>query len=95
LVNSIVLQAWEAAHGCDRDLVIGITGPTGFRAHAWLDGDPHADDAGMAASELGSNGARRRSAAVPEAASPTGRDERNPTPYVELLRRSSPRSEHK
>jgi hypothetical protein len=37
LVNSIVLQAWEAAHGRRRDLVIGTTG---FHAHAWLDGDP-------------------------------------------------------
>jgi Transglutaminase-like superfamily len=40
LVNAIVLQAWEAAHGRPRDLVIGTTGPEGFRAHAWLDGDP-------------------------------------------------------
>jgi len=40
LVNAIVLQAWEAAHGRRRDLVIGTTGPEGFRAHAWLDGDP-------------------------------------------------------
>ena len=40
LVNSIVLQAWEAAHGQRRDLVIGTTGPEGFHAHAWLDGDP-------------------------------------------------------
>lgn len=40
LVNSIVMQAWEAAHGRRRDLVIGTTGPEGFHAHAWLDGDP-------------------------------------------------------
>jgi hypothetical protein len=40
LVNAIVLQAWEAAHGRRRDLVIGTTGPQGFGAHAWLDGDP-------------------------------------------------------
>jgi hypothetical protein len=40
LVNAIVLQAWEAAHGQRRDLVIGTTGPDGFHAHAWLDGDP-------------------------------------------------------
>jgi hypothetical protein len=39
-VNAIVLQAWEAAHGQRRDLVIGTTGPDGFHAHAWLDGDP-------------------------------------------------------
>ena len=40
LVNSIVMQAWEAAHGKRRDLVIGTTGPESFEAHAWLDGDP-------------------------------------------------------
>ena len=39
LVNAIVLQAWEAAHGRRRDLVVGITGPDGFSAHAWLQGD--------------------------------------------------------
>jgi len=39
LVNAIVLQAWEAAHGRRRDLVIGATGPEDFHAHAWLDGD--------------------------------------------------------
>ena len=39
LVNAIVLQAWEAAHGRRRDLVIGATGPHDFHAHAWLDGD--------------------------------------------------------
>ncbi len=34
-------------HGRRRDLVVGITGPDGFRAHAWLEGDPvpAADDA--------------------------------------------------
>jgi hypothetical protein len=40
LVNAIVLQAWEAAHGRRRDLVIGITAPEAFSAHAWLEGDP-------------------------------------------------------
>ena len=40
LVNSIVIQAWEAAHGERRDLVIGTTGPGDFEAHAWLEGDP-------------------------------------------------------
>jgi hypothetical protein len=40
LVNSIVMQAWEAAHGKRRDLVIGTTGPDDFEAHAWLEGDP-------------------------------------------------------
>jgi hypothetical protein len=40
LVNAIVRQAWEAAHGQRRDLVIGTTAPDDFRAHAWLEGDP-------------------------------------------------------
>jgi transglutaminase superfamily protein len=41
LVQAIVLQAWEAAQGHSRDLVIGVTSPRAeaFRAHAWLDGD--------------------------------------------------------
>lgn len=40
LVRSLVLQAWDAAHGTDRDVIIGVTGSTDFQAHAWLDGDP-------------------------------------------------------
>jgi hypothetical protein len=40
LVTSIVLQSWEAAHGHRRDLVVGVTSPSEFGAHAWLDGDP-------------------------------------------------------
>lgn len=41
LVDARVRQAWEEAHGRERALVIGVTAPsTGFRAHAWLDGDP-------------------------------------------------------
>ncbi len=41
LVRSMVLQAWDASHGRRRDLVIGVTSPRqGFRAHAWLEGDP-------------------------------------------------------
>jgi hypothetical protein len=44
LVRSIVLQAWRAARGRSCALVIGVTAPgSGFRAHAWLDGDPHGD----------------------------------------------------
>ncbi len=40
LLQALVLQHWDAAHGQPRDLVIGVTPPsTGFRAHAWLDGD--------------------------------------------------------
>lgn len=41
LVRSAVRQAWYAARGREHDLVIGVTTPSsGFRAHAWLDGDP-------------------------------------------------------
>ena len=39
LERSLVLQRWLAAHGDERDVVIGTTGPAGFQAHAWLDGD--------------------------------------------------------
>ncbi len=45
LVRSLVLQAWHAAHGTDRDLVIGVRHADGaVEAHAWLEGDPDADD---------------------------------------------------
>jgi hypothetical protein len=46
LVRALVLQAWYAAHGDARDVVIGVTSPAdGFRAHAWLEGDPpHHED---------------------------------------------------
>lgn len=41
LVSASIRQAWDAAHGHPRDLVIGVTPPSeGFRAHAWLEGDP-------------------------------------------------------
>jgi hypothetical protein len=41
LVRANLLQAWEAAQGRRRDLIIGVTAPgPGFRAHAWLAGDP-------------------------------------------------------
>jgi hypothetical protein len=41
LVRAMVYQAWFAANGDERDLIIGVTAPgNGFRAHAWLDGDP-------------------------------------------------------
>ena len=40
LVEALVLQAWDAAHGQRRDVVIGVTGAQDFQAHAWLDGDP-------------------------------------------------------
>jgi Transglutaminase-like superfamily len=38
--RSLVLQAWHAAHGERRDVIVGVTAPGNeFRAHAWLDGD--------------------------------------------------------
>jgi hypothetical protein len=41
LVKASVRQRWHAAHGDQRDLIIGVTPPAeGFKAHAWLDGDP-------------------------------------------------------
>lgn len=41
LVRATVRQAWERSQDRGRDLVIGVTAPSGgFRAHAWLDGDP-------------------------------------------------------
>jgi hypothetical protein len=40
LERSLVLQYWYASHGICRSLVIGVTAPSsGFRAHAWLEGD--------------------------------------------------------
>jgi hypothetical protein len=46
VVRSIVEQAWLAAHGEPRDLIIGVTEPgEAFSAHAWLDGEhPHGDE---------------------------------------------------
>ena len=41
LERAPVLQAWHAAGGTPRDVVIGVArSEPGFRAHAWLDGDP-------------------------------------------------------
>lgn len=47
LVQALVLQAWDAAHGRRRDVVIGVTGAADFQAHAWLDGDPSAASHGF------------------------------------------------
>ena len=48
LVRSAVLQEWDLDHGRPRDLIIGVTAPgPGFRAHAWLDGDPPAATDGL------------------------------------------------
>ncbi len=41
LVGAAVRQAWCLAHGRSYDLVIGVKPPAqGFKAHAWLSGDP-------------------------------------------------------
>ena len=39
LERAVVLQAWYLAHGVTRDVVIGVRSPSGFKAHAWLDGE--------------------------------------------------------
>jgi hypothetical protein len=47
LARALLLQAWHARHGVPREVVIGVTAtqsPLGFRAHAWLDGDPSCHD---------------------------------------------------
>ena len=41
LQRALVLQAWHAAQGNPREVVIGVTGSSDtFSAHAWLDGAP-------------------------------------------------------
>lgn len=51
LERALVLQAWEAAHGGARDVVIGVRGSgESMAAHAWLDGEP--DGAAAAYEEL-------------------------------------------
>lgn len=40
LSRSIVRQQWFADRDDRRDLLVGVTGAQGFRAHAWLEGDP-------------------------------------------------------
>jgi hypothetical protein len=41
LVSAAVRQAWCASHGRAYDIVIGVKPPAeGFKAHAWLSGDP-------------------------------------------------------
>jgi hypothetical protein len=43
LERALVLQRWEAEHGGESDVIIGVTGPSGgFRAHAWLETMPDA-----------------------------------------------------
>lgn len=40
LIRALVLQAWDAAHGERRDVVIGVRSDETFEAHAWLHGEP-------------------------------------------------------
>jgi hypothetical protein len=40
LEQAVVRQAWAAAHGDARDVIIGVSSPADFGAHAWLEGDP-------------------------------------------------------
>jgi Transglutaminase-like superfamily len=46
LERALVLQAWFAMRGHPRAVVIGVSGPQDFAAHAWLDGEAqcHADE---------------------------------------------------
>lgn len=37
LVRSLVVQAWHAGHGTHVNVVIGVTAPSNFAAHAWLE----------------------------------------------------------
>lgn len=48
LVRTVVRQAWFAAHGDRRELVIGVKAPgESFAAHAWLEGDPAGEHEGF------------------------------------------------
>jgi Transglutaminase-like superfamily len=93
LVNAIVRQAWDAAHGQRRDLVIGTTAPDDFRAHAWLEGDPVpvAEDE-LDASELDISWADGRATNAPK--EPTmmavAEGDGTMTAFRELLRRPAP-----
>jgi Transglutaminase-like superfamily len=41
LESALVRQAWAAGQGHERRLILGVTSPSdGFKAHAWLEGDP-------------------------------------------------------
>jgi hypothetical protein len=39
LQRALVAQRWLQACGVERDVVIGVTGSAGFRAHAWIEGE--------------------------------------------------------
>jgi Transglutaminase-like superfamily len=93
LVNAIVVQAWDSAHGRSRDLVVGVTGPDGFRAHAWLDGDPvpAPDDEGVDVSVLNAGrGETSRAGSVDANGSGAAGGDSAVMPFRELLRRPAP-----
>jgi Transglutaminase-like superfamily len=98
LVNAIVVQAWDSAHGRRRDLVVGVTGPNGFGAHAWLDGDPvpAPDDDGVDVSVLNAGPGEGSSARSADAnGSAELRRDDNATRFSELLRRPAPHYERR
>jgi len=47
LEQAVVRQAWAASQGEHRDVVVGVSSPRDFGAHAWLDGDPPAASDGF------------------------------------------------
>lgn len=48
LVKALVMQRWKAAFGEKADLIVGVTAPKlGFKAHAWLEGEPPCHDEGF------------------------------------------------
>lgn len=47
LERALLAQAWYAVHGHERDVVIGVTGPHRFKAHAWLDGEAACHEEGF------------------------------------------------
>jgi Transglutaminase-like superfamily len=48
LERSLVLQRWMAGQGDLRDVIVGISSPDAFRAHAWLAGESPPAAAGFA-----------------------------------------------
>jgi hypothetical protein len=43
LERALVLQRWQAAQGSKRDVIVAVTNPSEFAAHAWVDGEPEGD----------------------------------------------------
>jgi len=39
LERAVVMQRWHAAGGAERDVIVGVTTPEDFQAHAWLEGE--------------------------------------------------------